>query len=87
VRESWRGLFERALVLRSRSEDLQVTVIGPTALVTCHETTSAFTSEGSTLSNAETTNIFEKLNGDWFLIHHQASPLSKAGDGFWIDFL
>ena len=31
IRESWRGLFERSIVLRASPQDAQVTVIGPTA--------------------------------------------------------
>jgi len=87
VRESWRGLFERSIVLRSRPKETQVTVIGPTAVVTCHESTSAFTLKGAITNNSETTNIFEKVDGEWFLIHHHASLVSKAGDDFWLDLL
>ena len=87
VRESWRGLFERSIALNARPKETKVTVIGPTALVTCHESTSAFTLKGSSVNHSETTNVFEKLNGEWFLIHHHASLVSKAGDEFWLDFL
>jgi ketosteroid isomerase-like protein len=84
VRESWRGLFARSIVVTARPKETRVTVIGPTALVTCHEATSSFTLNGSTAYYSETTNVFEKLNGDWLLIHHHASLVSKAGDAFWL---
>ena len=87
VRESWRGLFERSICLSAHPEDAKVTVIGPTAIVTCRESTSSFTRDGSIVHHSETTNVFEKQTGEWFLIHHHASLISKAGDEFWLDSL
>jgi len=87
VRESWRGLFERSIVMTARPKEIKVTVIGPTALVTCRESTSSFTLEGSTAYCSETTNVFEKVSGEWYLIHHHASLVSKAGDDFWLGSL
>ncbi len=85
VRESWRGLFERSICLRAEQQDAKITVIGPTAIVTCRESTSSFTREASVLHHSEATNVFEKQAGEWFLIHHHASLISKAGDQFWMD--
>jgi len=84
VRESWRGLFERSIVMTARPKETKVTVIGPTALLTCREAASSFTLEGSTSYYSETTNVFEKRSGEWLLIHHHASLVSKAGDDFWL---
>ncbi len=75
IRDSWRRIFQGALCLTVEPEDLHVTVLGPTAVVTCRERISSFTLEGSTMQAAQATNIYEKRAGRWELIHHHASAI------------
>lgn len=76
IRESWREIFTDAICLTVEAEDPDVTVLGPTAIVTCREKITTFTLDGSSTSMAQATNIFEKVDGRWLLIHHHASPLA-----------
>jgi ketosteroid isomerase-like protein len=78
IRDSWRSIFTQALCLTVEALDPQVTVLGPTAIVTCREKITSFTLEGSTMASAEAANIFEKRAGRWQLIHHHASPILSA---------
>ena len=77
IRESWREIFTDAICLTVTPEDPDVTVVGPTAIVTCREKITSFTLDGSSTSAAQATNVFEKVDGHWLLIHHHASPLAR----------
>ncbi|UCE03470.1 MAG: nuclear transport factor 2 family protein [Candidatus Latescibacterota bacterium] len=76
IRDSWRNIFTNAICLTVEPLTAQVEVHGAIAVVTCHERISSFTLEGSTVSKAQSTNIFEKSNGRWQLILHHSSPVA-----------
>jgi uncharacterized protein (TIGR02246 family) len=78
IRDSWRSIFTQAICLTVEPLDAQVTVVGHAAIVTCREKITSFTLEGSSRSTAEATNLFEKRDGRWQLIHHHASPILSA---------
>lgn len=85
IRESWRDMFTRAICLTVEAHEPRVTVLGPTAIVTCRERITRFTLEGSSVAAALATNVFEKRNGRWQLVHHHASaydpPPPRSGGG------
>jgi uncharacterized protein (TIGR02246 family) len=74
IRDSWRAIFTGAICLTVVPQEPRVTVLGPTAIVTCREQITSFTLDGSSTSAALATNVFEKRHGRWQLIHHHASP-------------
>jgi uncharacterized protein (TIGR02246 family) len=78
VRASWRAIFTHAICLTVVPEEPRVTVLGPTAIVTCRENISSFTLEGSRVVAAQATNVFEKRDGRWHLVHHHASSIEAA---------
>jgi len=78
IRDSWRTIFTSSICLTVVPEEPRVTVLGPTAIVTCREKISSVTLDGSTVSAAEATNVFERRDGRWHLIHHHASPIADA---------
>lgn len=78
IRDSWRTIFTSSICLTVVPEEPRVTVLGPTAIVTCREKISTVTLDGSTVSAAEATNVFERRDGRWHLIHHHASPIADA---------
>ena len=75
IRDSWRSVLADALCLTVEPEGEQVTIVGPTAIVTCRERVTAFTRDGSTRIARQATNVFEKRRGRWQLIVHHASQL------------
>jgi ketosteroid isomerase-like protein len=78
IRDSWRTIFTSSICLTVVPEEPRVTVLGPTAIVTCRERISSVTLDGSTVSAAEATNVFERRDGRWHLIHHHASSIADA---------
>jgi ketosteroid isomerase-like protein len=77
IRDSWRTIFTNAICLTVEPETSEVNVHGPIAVVTCRERISSFTLDGSSVTTALATNIFEKREGRWLLIHHHASPMGQ----------
>ncbi|MFQ5599917.1 MAG: YybH family protein [Candidatus Krumholzibacteriia bacterium] len=77
IRDSWRSIFTRSICLTVEPQVAEVFVLGTMAVVSCREKISSFTLEGSVVSAAEATNIFEKKDGRWLLIHHHASPVAS----------
>ena len=75
IRDSWRAVLSSVLSLAVEPEGEQVTIVGPTAIVTCREHVSAFTAEGMTRRASQVTNVYQKRGGRWQLIVHHASPL------------
>lgn len=80
IRESWRTMFTDAICLTVKPAFSEAVVIGPMAIVTCRESISSFTLEGMLTTEAQATNIFEKSDGQWLLIHHHASPVARQAD-------
>lgn len=80
IRESWRTMFTDAICLTVKPGPPHVVVIGPTAVITCRESISSFTLEGMLSTEAQATNVFEKSDGQWHLIHHHASPVARQAD-------
>lgn len=73
IRSSWRDIFTEALCMTVQAHDPQITVLGPAAVVTCREKITSITREGSVVIAAQATNVFEKKDGRWHMIHHHAS--------------
>ena len=80
IRDSWRTIFTNAICLTVEAETSEVEVHGPIAVVTCRERISSFTLDGSNVALALATNIFEKREGRWLLIHHHASSIAQDDD-------
>jgi uncharacterized protein (TIGR02246 family) len=75
IRDSWRTILSGVLSLTVETEAEQVTIVGPTAIVTCRESISAFTHDGVSRRMLQATNVYQKRRGRWQLIAHHASPL------------
>lgn len=81
IRESWRAIFTQALCMTVQPQGAQITVLGPAAVVTCRERITSITLEGSVVVAAQATNVFEKKDGSWHMIHHHASNVSVQDGG------
>ncbi|BDA49821.1 probable f-box protein SKIP8 at C-terminar half [Coccomyxa sp. Obi] len=69
VMESWRMIL-RGAPMSISLEDVRIFVSDSMAFVTCIEVMDAGDSRGRTAA----TNVFEKQNGRWVLVHHHGSP-------------
>ena len=76
VRESWQHIFENTRFMRIAVGMQSIRVENSIAWVCCTEKIYS-TGEGRFDSAyVQATNIFERRNGDWYVVHHHASPLA-----------
>jgi len=75
VRESWQQIFENTHFMRIAIGIQAVHVENSAAWVCCTEKISTVAEDHFESVYVQTTNIFERRNGAWFLVHHHASAL------------
>jgi ketosteroid isomerase-like protein len=80
VCESWDQIFTNATGMRVSATDIEVRVDGDFALVNCHENLALFLDSTSAPVSARTaaTNLFQRIEGQWRMIHHHASQVPEA---------
>lgn len=76
VSASWFALFDGPQRLQFIVTDEQVDVVGDVAWVTCNEN---LLDTGATQAVAAT-NVFERADGSWRLLHHHGSPVAQRVD-------
>ena len=67
--KSWEALFSGGSMPPLRATRQKVALRGNIAWVTCLET------NGDQPASLEAINIFERKDGHWFMVHHQAAPV------------
>jgi ketosteroid isomerase-like protein len=78
VRRSLAEIFAGTERIRFRLSDVLVTVRGPLAWVTALEN---IRHGDDVLVSFQTTNLFERIDGEWRMVLHHASPMSDdAGE-------
>ena len=75
VRESWQHIFENTHFMRVAVGIQSIRVENLTAWVCCTEKISSAGEGRFDSAYVQTTNIFESRQGNWYLVHHHASPL------------
>ena len=75
VMTSWERIFANTFGMRFRLNDVHVEVSGSLGWVVLIEDLEARGYEGVSRSEILTTNLFEKRDGQWFIVHHHASPI------------
>ena len=74
VRKSWEGAFAAFPELSVEMKDPHLRLIGNVAVVTGIESVRGKRPGGEAVEfQAMTTNVFERRDGTWLMIHHQAS--------------
>jgi ketosteroid isomerase-like protein len=77
VRESWEKIFRSTDQMMVSVSRALVHVAGDTAWVSCLENiTTAFQNDFST-ALVEATNIFQRRQGRWLMVHHHTTPLAQ----------
>ena len=79
---SWERIFANTFGMRFTLNDVHVEVSGSLGWVVLIEDLEARGYDGASRSEILTTNLFEKRDGLWFIVHHHASPiLAPASPG------
>jgi hypothetical protein len=78
VMESWERIFAGTLAMRFTLIDIQVEVRGDLAWVTLTENLESRHRDGNVTAQVQATNLFERRDGKWFLVHHHGSPIVET---------
>jgi len=79
VRASWEAIFNGTGEIRFTIADVQVTVHGALAWVTCTENILSQIGERVAVTSVLATNIFEHGPDGWLMLHHHASHVLGGG--------
>ena len=75
IMASWERIFANTFGMHFTLSDVQVEVSGSLAWVVLIENLESRGYDGPSRSEILTTNLFEKRQGQWFIVHHHASPI------------
>lgn len=75
VMTSWERIFANTFSMRFALTDVRVEVLGSLAWVVLMENLESHSYDGPSRAQVLTTNVFEKRDGQWFIVHHHASPV------------
>jgi ketosteroid isomerase-like protein len=75
IMTSWERIFANTFGMRFTLSDVHVEVSGSLGWVVLIENLESRGYEGVARSEILTTNLFEKRDGQWFIVHHHASPI------------
>ena len=76
VCQSWEAIFTNTDYMRFRITDITVHIYEQVAWVTCTENLRDIP-ETSHTTRILATNVYEKTNDDWLIVHHHASPIIR----------
>ena len=79
VMESWERIFESTFKMTFDLTAVEISVAGDVAWVVCTENITSHTYDGISHSQVEGTNVFERHEGRWRLVHHHGSPVVALG--------
>lgn len=79
VMESWEQIFENTFKMTFDLTAVEISVAGDVAWVVCTENITSHTYDGISHSQVEGTNVFERHEGRWRLVHHHGSPVVALG--------
>ena len=77
VRDSWVVIFNNVFSMGFSLTELQVQVAGDLAWVICTENITSRHGDNNQNSRVVATNLFERGNQGWKMIHHHGSPLME----------
>jgi ketosteroid isomerase-like protein len=79
VMESWARIFENTFKMSFDLTAVEISVAGDVAWVVCTENLTTHTYDGISRSQVEATNVFERHDGSWRMVHHHGSPVAVLG--------
>lgn len=75
IMASWERIFDNTFSMRFTLTDVRIEVGGALAWAVLIEELESHGYDGPARSQILTTNLFEKHAGEWFIVHHHASPI------------
>lgn len=78
VMDSWERIFENTLGMTFELTGVEVSVMGDLAWVVCTENIASRGYDGIVQSQVEATNVFERHENGWRIVHHHGSPVFTA---------
>jgi ketosteroid isomerase-like protein len=75
VMESWERIFAGTLEMRFEVTGIQAEISGDLAWVVLTEHVESRHREGKMEARVQATNLFERRDGRWYLVHHHGSPI------------
>lgn len=75
VIDGWERIFESTFEISFELSSVEVSVLGNLAWVVCTENITSRTYDGAGRSQVEATNVFERHESRWLLVHHHGSPV------------
>ncbi len=77
VRDSWVVIFNNIFSMSFSLTELQVQVAGDVAWVICTENITSRHADATQNSRVVATNLYERMDEGWKIIHHHGSPLME----------
>lgn len=77
VRDSWVVIFNNIFSMGFSLTELQVQVAGDVAWVICTENITTRQADTTQNSRVVATNLYERMDEGWKIIHHHGSPLME----------
>ena len=78
VQASWRDIFSNCASMTIQPTDVEITVTGPVARVSCIENLLTVMQGQSIHGRIACTNLFHRVDGVWRMVLHHGSPMSLA---------
>ena len=75
VMSSWQRIFENTFEMSFDLTGVEISVMGNLAWVVCTENITSRTYDGVSRSQVEATNVFERHEGRWCIVHHHGSTV------------
>jgi ketosteroid isomerase-like protein len=75
VRDSWVLIFNNTFSMEFDLTEIQIQVAGDLAWVICTENITSRQGDVTQESRVLATNLYERMDGRWLMIHHHGSPV------------
>ncbi len=76
IRKSWATIFRNTEHLEVKATKVFIQVTGDSAWVSCTENIESYQNANFSRSQTQATNLFLRVKGKWYLVHHHASPIT-----------
>ena len=80
VMQSWQRIFEGAFEMSFEIGDVDVIMTGDLAVIVVEENLTQRGYDGTMKTQILTTNVFEKVGNEWFMVMHHGSPVIAPPD-------
>jgi ketosteroid isomerase-like protein len=75
VMEGWEGIFASAFAMKFTLDDVRCVQRGDVGWVVLVEHVESHDRDGKSLGVVQATNVFERHEGRWLIVHHHGSPV------------